>query len=92
MPRELRGGLDQQGFHDLLGVLTDPTPATQVRLVLKVYRDRGYAFEYAWAQAMRMVPRSLPDHEEWKTHFHEHKAVWKRSYNAPQRHETPAAA
>lgn len=80
---ELRGSLDGPGVSNLLDLLLEPTPATHVRLVLKIHRDRGYGFEYAWAQAMRTLPRTLPERDWWRGHFHDTKWRWKEAFSAP---------
>lgn len=79
---ELRGPLDGPGVSTLLDLLLEPTPATHVRLVLKIHRDRGYGFEYAWAQAMRTLPRTLPERDWWRGHFHDTKWRWKEAFSA----------
>jgi hypothetical protein len=53
-----------------------------VRVVLQGYRQRGYGFEQAWAQAMRTLPKTLPDLREWRDHFHAQKEMWRKAYCA----------
>jgi hypothetical protein len=79
-----RGKLDGPGVHALIEAVSAPSPATHVRLVLKIYRERGYGFEYAWAQAMRTLPHSLPERAEWKGHLRAQKPLWRNAYDAPR--------
>jgi hypothetical protein len=83
-----KGGLDGPGVAALLDILTEPSPATFVKTVLKVYRDRDLPFEAAWAQAMRSLPRTLEGVEWWRAHFHHEKARWRAAY----RREDPAGS
>lgn len=78
-----KGFLDGPGVATLIDILMEPSPAQHVGLVLKVYRDRGYAFEYAWAQAMRSLPREVAGMDWWRAHFHREKARWKLAYERP---------
>ena len=86
------GTLDAQGVADLIDLLMEPTPATYVRQVLCLYRDRGWDFEQAWAQAMRTLPRHLPDMPEWRANFHAQKQRWRVAYETPARPREPLAA
>lgn len=81
MPSERSGSLDADGLEALLGLLLDPSPATQVRIVLREYRRLGWGFEQAWAQAMRTLPRKTPDAAEWRALFHRQKPIWADSYS-----------
>jgi len=85
VPAQKRGGLGGPGLADLLDLLTEPSPAQHVRLVLKVYRDRGYAFEYAWAQALRSLPRSAAM-AWWRQHLHSEKERWRAAYGLEHEH------
>jgi len=75
-----RGVLDGPGVAQLIDLLTEPTPASHVRLVLKVHRDRGYGFEHAWAQAMRSLPRDMQGIDWWRAEFHRDKKRWRAAY------------
>lgn len=75
-----RGRLDGPGVGILLDLLMDPTPATHVRIVLREYRTRGAGFEFAWAQALRSLPRNNPEVEQWRALLHGQKAHWRESY------------
>ena len=48
--------------------------------MLKVYRDRGYEFEVAWAQALRSLPRNLEGVKWWRAQFHRDKERWRAAY------------
>lgn len=74
------GRLDGPGLHELIELVCSPSPAMHVRIVLKGYRDRGYGFEFAWAQAMRTLPKTLPELQDWKHHFRAQKPMWRRAY------------
>ena len=77
------GTLTGPGLGDLLDLLMEPTPATYVRQVLCLYRQRGWEFEQAWAQAMRTLPRYLPEIGWWRENFHAQKERWRAAYDAP---------
>ena len=64
----------------LIDILTEPSPATFVGTVLKLYRQRGYDFEVAWSQAMRSLPRSLDGVQWWRAQFHRDKERWRAAY------------
>jgi hypothetical protein len=87
-----KGSLDGPGAAALIDLLTTPSPASHVRLVLKVYRDHHpklgpdvyrTRFEEAWAMAMRMLPRGLPGVDEWRATLHDHKDDFRRAYGSP---------
>lgn len=75
-----KGRLDGPGVARLIDVLMEPTPATYVGAALKLYREREWDFEPAWAQVMRSLPRHLPDIDAWRESFHAAKPAWKRAY------------
>jgi hypothetical protein len=66
----------------ILDLLLDPTPASHVRIVLREYRTRGAGFEFAWAQALRSLPRNNPEVEEWRDTLHGHKEHWRDCYES----------
>jgi hypothetical protein len=77
---ELRGRLDRDGLATLIDLLMAPSPAAHVGIVLREYRRRGWEFEPAWAQALRTLPRSAPEIEEWRDQLHGTKETWRESY------------
>lgn len=79
---ERRGGLDRRGIETLLDVLMEPSPASYVGLALKLYRERGWEFEAAWAQVMRSLPRTLPDLQAWRASLRAAKDSWRAAYEA----------
>ena len=81
-----RGPLDGPGVAALLDILTEPSPASFVGTVLKVYRDRHYEFEVGWAQAMRSLPRTLEGVDWWRAQFHRDKERWRGAYEREERH------
>lgn len=92
MKIDLSGGLDAHSLAGLIELLMDPSPARHIRIVLGLYRDRDYAFEHAWAQALRSLPRTMPEVDEWREHLRDTKAHWKGAYLAPSLpHERPVA-
>lgn len=73
-------GHEALGRPSLLERVDEPSPATDVRAVLRLYRDRGYTFERAWSRALRTLPRSAAGIEEWRSLLHRTKPVWKAAY------------
>lgn len=60
----------------------EPSPATYVGLALKLYRERGWEFEAAWAQVLRSLPRTLPDLPAWRASLKDAKPAWRAAYEA----------
>ena len=80
---EERGALGADEARDLLELLTEPSPAMYVRMVLCLYRRRGWIFERAWAQALRSLPRKdVPDIDAWRSRLHRDKDLWRMAYDA----------
>lgn len=84
MTHQRKGKLDGPGVGHLIEILCEPSPATFVRQVLVLYLERQLDFEAAWAQAMRALPRTLPDVAWWRGHFHDEKHRWKAEYEQAQ--------
>ena len=80
MRRERTGPLDAEGLVVLIDLMCSPSPASHVEIVLREYRKREWEFEQAWAQAMRTLPRSLPDIDEWRATLHSQKETWRGAY------------
>lgn len=83
MPSERHGPLDHDGTVALIDLLMSPSPASHVGIVLREYRKLAWEFEQAWAQALRTLPRSLPDIAEWRRVLHGQKETWRDAYEQP---------
>lgn len=83
MRSERTGPLDREGVITLVDLMMSPSPASHVGIVLREYRKRAWDFEQAWAQALRTLPRSLPDIDEWRDTLHGQKETWRASYEQP---------
>jgi hypothetical protein len=78
---EKRGSLGGDEVRDLIELLAEPSPAMYVRMVLRLYRDRDWPFERAWAQALRSLPRKgVEDMDEWRAQLHRDKELWRMAY------------
>lgn len=65
---------------ELLDILDEPSPASDVRELLDLYRKRGYPFEQAWSRALRTLPQKVVGIEEWHVLLHRTKPAWRDAY------------
>jgi hypothetical protein len=65
-----------------LELVDEPSPATDVREQLAVYRARGFPFEEAWSRALRSLPLSVSGMDEWRAQLHQTKSAWRAAYEA----------
>ncbi|MEX2195908.1 MAG: hypothetical protein WD844_11535 [Thermoleophilaceae bacterium] len=86
--------MDRGGFGgpSLLELVDTPSPASDVRAMLRLYRDRGHPFEDAWSRTLRSLPQAMPGIEEWRSLLHRTKQVWKAAYERPSRPERVAGS
>ena len=87
MLRERSGPLDHDGVVTLIDLLMSPSPARHVGIVLREYRKRDWDFEQAWAQAMRTLPRSMPDIDDCARRSTRRKS-WRDADGQPQARES----
>ena len=77
---ERSGTLGREGLVTLIDLLMSPSPAAHVGIILREYRKRDWDFEQAWAQALRTLPRSLPEIDDWREQLHDTKGSWRDAY------------
>jgi len=77
---ERTGPLGRESLASLIELLMAPSPAAHVGIVLREYRRLGWGFEQAWAQALRTLPRSAPEIENWRRALHDSKGSWRDCY------------
>ncbi|MEX2194302.1 MAG: hypothetical protein WD844_03375 [Thermoleophilaceae bacterium] len=70
---------------EFLDILDEPSPASDVREMLKLYRTRGYPFEQAWSRALRTLPQRVVGIDEWHFQLRRTKPAWRAAYERRNR-------
>lgn len=77
---QARLGDPAAGAAGLVDVIADPSPATDVREMLQLFRERGYPFEQAWSRAIRSLPQRGQEINEWHFQLRRTKSAWRAAY------------
>jgi hypothetical protein len=95
VPRERTGKLDAEGIATLVALLAGESPAAHVRIVLAEHRRNGVSFNVAWGNALRSVPRTIAELEEWRSALRWSRESYRLAYERlplPERQDDRSAA